>query len=237
MSLLKADCPRCKTASVTFDVLAQKSRGIVQADWVERFEVFAVCRHCHKPTIFSLDNKTYASRGQWKDPTGTVNYNGFVNDALEVRGHVSLKDMAADDPPEHLPDNIESVYREGATCLAVKCWNASAAMFRTCIDLATKGMLPPLEPSGEGPNAKIRRSLGLRMEWLFANGKLPPDLKDLAECIKEDGNDGAHEATLGENEALDIRDFTFHLLERLYTMPMRIELAAARRVERRGQPT
>jgi hypothetical protein len=104
-------------------------------------------------------------------------------------------------------------------------------MFRLVIDLSTKSLLPPAE---EPPNAKIRRSLGLRLEWMFDNGRLPSDLRELADCIKEDGNDGAHDGSLSKNEALDLRDFTFSLLERLYTIPKRVELAAARRNERRG---
>ncbi|WP_033180284.1 DUF4145 domain-containing protein [Rhizobium brockwellii] len=232
MSLLNSDCPRCRAKHVTFDVEAQKSRGIVESVWEERFEIFAVCRHCHRPTIFVVDNKTAGSEAAWRDVmSGVVKYTGYINDHFKVRGHVSLKDEDTDPPPEHVPEELEAVYREGATCVSVQCWNAAGAMFRLVIDMATKSLLPP---EGEPPVAKIRRSLGFRLEWLFQNGKLPTDLQELAECIKEDGNDGAHDGTLTQNEALDLRDFTYTLLERLYTAPKRLELAATRRRERRG---
>jgi hypothetical protein len=54
-------------------------------------------------------------------------------------------------------------------------------------------------------------------------------------CIKEDGNDGAHEGTLKKEDAEDILDFTVALLSRLYTEPERLRLAKLRRDKRRGE--
>ena len=83
-------------------------------------------------------------------------------------------------------------------------------------------------------NAKIRRSLGLRLPWLFAQGLLPVAVQELSACIKEDGNDGAHVGSLTQADAEDLMDFTIALLERLYTEPERLRLAQARRDSRRG---
>ena len=116
--------------------------------------------------------------------------------------------------------------------MAVCCYNASAAMFRLCIDLATKPLL--LDGSeGAQPNEKTKRDLGLRLQWLFANGRLPEPLRDLAACIREDANDGAHVGNLSAEDAADVADFTFIMLERLFTEPERVRQAAKRRVERR----
>jgi hypothetical protein len=90
------------------------------------------------------------------------------------------------------------------------------------------------ESDSNGLNAKIRRSLGLRLKWLFEQSLLPNALEDLSSCIKEDGNDGAHEGTLGKEDAEDILDFTFALLERMYTEPERLRLAKERREARRA---
>lgn len=221
VSLLTADCPRCGAKHVTFDVGAQKSRGIVRFEWSEQFEVFSVCRHCHKSTVFLVSNKIYDARGLWPDTkVGVVSYNGYINDFFDVDGYINIRDLAVDQPPDHVPDKISAIYSEASTCVAVQCWNAAGAMFRLAVDMATKSLLPP---EGEPPIAKIRRSLGFY------------DLQELAECIKEDGNDGAHDGSLTKNEALDLQEFTFNLLERLYTAPKKLELAAARRRERRGE--
>ncbi|EHS7043753.1 DUF4145 domain-containing protein [Escherichia coli] len=103
-------------------------------------------------------------------------------------------------------------------------------MFRLCLDYATKDLLPKGDTE---PNQKIRRSLGLRMNWLFDNQRLPETLRDLAECVKDDGNDGAHEGALDYAAAEDLEEFTYILLERLYTEPQRLAQAKERREDRR----
>jgi hypothetical protein len=152
---------------------------------------------------------------------------------MKVEGHISLKDEITEAPPEHLPPNIEAAFQEGAACLAIGCANAAGTMFRLCVDLATKPMLP--EGEVEGLNRGVRRNLGLRLPGLFDNGILPESLRDLSTCIKDDGNDGAHEGTLSNQDAADILDFTRVLLERIYTEPKRIELAKERRAARRSE--
>jgi len=77
-----------------------------------------------------------------------------------------------------VPPNIANVFREAATCLTVECWNAAGTMFRLCVDLATRPLLPKEEV--KGLNAKTRRDLGLRLPWLFDNDKLPPGLRELS---------------------------------------------------------
>lgn len=102
-------------------------------------------------------------------------------------------------------------------------------MYRLCLDIATKSLLPS---EGE-PNSKTRRSLGLRLSWLFDNGALAEDLKLLADCVQQDGNDGAHDGTLTKEDAQDLHDFCVEMLRRLYTEPARLKLAKDRREQRR----
>ena len=124
------------------------------------------------------------------------------------------------------------MFHEGVTCIAVGCYNAAGTMFRLCVDLTTKSMLPPKDTPGL--NTKTRCDLGLRLPWLFENGRLSEPLKDLSSCIKEDGNDGAHAGNLSEADASDLLDFSVALLERIYTEPERLQLAKERRDARRS---
>jgi hypothetical protein len=57
------------------------------------------------------------------------------------------------------------------------------------------------------------------------------EIEQFAAC--EDANDAVHNHPIGEAEANDILDFTVELLERLYTMPGRLQVNAARRLARR----
>lgn len=230
MPVLVAACPRCGSSKITFDVTSALPTNIMFG-WQTWYEVFAVCRLCERATIFEVAEREANDHYDLERDGGLLKVKAALNKYLEVKSFVGLKDMSRVSPPEHLPKNIEAVFKEGATCLAVGCWNAAGTMFRLCVDMATKPLLP--ETDADGLNSKIRRDLGLRLPWLFANGHLPLNLKDLATCIKNDGNDGAHEGTLSKADANDMLEFTTLLLERLFTEKKRLELAEARRTERR----
>lgn len=229
MAELVANCPRCGAKKITFDVLADKCRW-VEHDWLHVFESFCVCRECGKSTVFMLHQKDYDHRNFF-EKAGPSAVKGSLNGWLVEKGYVSLKDAAGVEPPEYLPENIQQIFNEGARCAAINCHNAAGTMFRLCVDLATQPLLP--DGDATGLNAKVRRDLGLRLPWLFDNGKLPGALRELSTCIKEDGNDGAHKGTLRKEDVDDLLDFTFQLLVRMFTEPRRLEIAKARRDERR----
>jgi Domain of unknown function (DUF4145) len=208
MAELVADCPRCGAKSITVDVTAFNFLRRDTFSGTSEYEAFGICRRCSKGTTFVIcggPDEPESIEGQ------------ALNEHFKVRGFINVKDLATVAPPEHVPPEIASVFREGATCLAVGCWNAAGTMFRLCVDLATRPMLPKEEV--QGLNAKTRRDLGLRLPWLFANGKLPAELHDLSTVIKEDGNDGAHQGTLIKEDAEDLLEFTTALLGRVFTEP------------------
>jgi len=228
MPELVANCPRCKAKEMTFDLLCYIPT-VVEYNWKHHAEVFCVCRACRRSTVFVLSQRDIKHEKHFED---LVKFPGAVNRIAEVDGYISLKDMGAQPPPEHLPQTVDAAFREGAACLSIACHNAAGTMFRLCIDLATRSMLP--EKETDGLNARTRRDLGLRLPWLFDNGLLPEILRELSSCIKDDGNDGAHQGTLTADDARDIFDFTYVLLDRIYTEPRRLELARERREARRS---
>lgn len=128
-----------------------------------------------------------------------------LKEVAEVVRPISPADLAVEEPPEFLPEHINSAYEEGAKCLAIGCYNAAATMFRLCLDYATKGLLP----DGSKGLRKNKEKPRLRMDWLFDNHLLPEALRELAECVKDDGNDGAHEGILDKAAAEDLEDFTY----------------------------
>ena len=231
MTELVSNCPRCGAKRITFDLTAANEIHR-RYNWQKRFEVFCVCRNCRQTTIFVIGQKEIRAT-EHIERLGPAGMDGSANNYFEVEGFISLKDFGRRSPPEHLPPDIKSAFEEGATCLAVNCYNAAGTMFRLCVDLATRALLPAQDSNGL--NAQIRRNLGLRLPWLFDNSKLPPNLRDLSTCIKNDGNDGAHAGTLTEKDAENLLDFTFLLLDRLCSEPERLRLAKMRR-ENRSDP-
>ena len=193
MSELVANCPRCGAKEMTFDLWHQLPLYVKYA-WQYWFEAFCVCRSCNKSTTFVLSQKDINDKDMIKN--GLANLPRAVNQYMTIEGYISLKDTATSKPPEYIPDNLDRVFREGAACMAIGCFNAAGTMFRLCIDLSTRAMLPGGEVEVEGLNSTVRRNLGLRLPWLFENKILPETLRELSSCVKDDGNDGAHEGTL-----------------------------------------
>jgi hypothetical protein len=138
MSLWTADCPRCGASKITFDVLAQLHFR-TEHGWQHWFEIYAVCRACKRGTIFILSQQTRASSENFiKEPEGLVHKKEVaLNHFFEDKGYIGLRHRAAQAPPDHLPPEIQKIVVEGATCLAVECWNAAGTMFRLCLDVAT----------------------------------------------------------------------------------------------------
>jgi len=226
------NCPRCSTQSITFDVYGLNHCGFHDSpihNKIRQYEFYCVCRQCNKTTIFI---------GTAKDPRADLTGLNIemAKYTLIAIAHISRPlspaDLSTTEPPDYLPPEIKEAYEEGAKCLAIGCYNAAGTMFRLCLDYATKQFLPDGE---DRPVSKIRRSLGLRMDWLFENRHIPLELRDLAECVKDDGNDGAHTGTLDKLAAEDIEEFTYLFLERLYTEPARLAEAKERRAKRRQE--
>lgn len=240
MPIIVTDCPRCDARNMTFDVQGfnflgrSKPTGNVPTPWQRRYELFCICGACRRATTFVVEQRS--------DNLGQVLHNSaaimtaFGAESLEIRfkvvGHINIRNMATQAPPEYLPDGIRDGFNEAATCLAVECWNAAGLMFRKCVDLATYGLLP--EEDTAGLNRHKRRNLAARLEWLFEQQLMPRDLETLSDCIREDGNDGAHGNPLKKEDAEDLLDFTTAVLERLYTEPKKLEQAKERREQRRS---
>jgi hypothetical protein len=234
MAEFVADCPRCRAKRSTLDVYS----SLVIAskyNWKHYLEIACVCRTCAKYSIMMVSRKSTSGFENVFGSVGTrnllVQYRGSINDIVEFEDVITLKDIEIEPPPDHLPQNIRNAVLEANRCLSSACWNASAAMYRLALDLATKSLLPA---NGE-PKPHVRRSLGLRLAWLFQNKMLSTELESLANCLKEDGNDGAHDGTLGSVDAEDIKDFTYLLLDRLYSEPARLAIAKERRLTRRNE--
>lgn len=224
MAELIYNCPRCGTQKTTFNLEAY--HWIEEVDfWQNIFEAYCVCRSCNKGTIFIVIENAHDSNF-----TKAVHEGANINQEVDILRYVNTRENSTDKPPEYLPNDINSIFEEAITCKSVECFNASASMFRLCLDKATQELLP--KENENGLNNSIRRSLGHRIEWLLKNSYLPKALEGLAQCIKDDGNDGAHEGTLGKEELEDLYDFTYILLERLYTEPKKLQLAKERREAR-----
>ena len=222
MSLLVENCPRCGARQHTFDVLASVPDTCSRMD--ERSEIFSRCRECKKATIFVIGLRKPVRPGTVVPVMTQAN----LNHTFTVTDFINQSHVGAESPPSHLPDAVRTAFEEAARAFAIGCWNAAGCMFRVSIDLATK----EIHSAKGGPD---RLPLSRRLSWLFDNGHIPSDLRDLATCINDDGNDAAHIAGLNKEDAEDLLDFSRELLRRIYTEPVRVKMANERRKRRRDK--
>lgn len=242
MSTFIFDCPSCSAKNSTFDV---DSIHGVESSRYTAWDLFSICRACSKSMVITatvkpeIYNPLYIHGQTIAESTKRVREQ--IIDVVD-RDDFHLNRVFADffyspvhfgqiTPPEYLPEKVRHIFNEATKCLSLNCFNASGAMFRLCLDIVTKDIVQKNE--GLGPTREDKKSIHTRLNWIFKHNLLNNALEDLSRCIKDDGNDGAHDGNLTNTEADDLLDFTYELLEQVYTQPERIRLAQIRRQERR----
>jgi hypothetical protein len=239
MPKLVADCPRCATQKMTFEVINVIDYGSEESrvEWVHRYEAVCLCAHCNGQSIFKLRDHNYEIVGKSLDRVKTFRDLKSLNDAVTVQGFVSLRDRPSTPCPDYVTDpSIKRAFDEASKCLAVGLPNAAGTMFRLCLDLSTEPLLPSPERDSEfpkPPNKQQRRDLGPRIQWLLDNHLFPPELAEPSDAIRNHGNDAAHRCEIDMTDAQDLCEFTVLVLERLFTMPGKLAESLRRREERR----
>lgn len=237
------NCNFCGSKKIRFDVLAttmHKENYHHQIHW----EAFSQCSHCKKGCVLVIQRGNNF-RDLYPQDYYSFDSNLCLNEKTNINDHFQVKKILVPPNkgqiicPQFVPENIKYIFTEATQCLAMDCFVASGAMFRLCLDLATKDLLQTWleenQTSVQQPNKDQRNKLANRIDFLIDQEKIPKRLKDLAHCIRHDGNDSAHDGTTGEDEALDCLDFTEALLTEIYTLPAQIKDAEKRRQERRSK--
>ena len=218
-----ADCPRCGAQRVAFVVCGNNRLSEPRdAEYSEgtsvKWEVYGICQACLDGAMFVVSPKAESTMG------GALAAPVHASYRYQVVGHITIRDGRPTQPPEHLRAEVKVAFEEAAKCRAVGCPNAAGAMFRLCLELATRKLLP---------EEMHKARLADKLKQLFAEGKLPQDLRPLSSVIKDDGNDATHHGTLDADAAADMEDFTIEILRKIYTEEGRAKAAQARRDKRR----
>lgn len=240
MSTFVFDCPCCSAQNSTFDVIDGQPKP--KEPKLSVWSIFSTCRACGNSCCITAVLKQQTVLGL------EISFN---QDSLRIR---SIKEFLSSKsdlssnfanfsyapvlpstamPPEHLPMEIETIFKEAAKCFSIGCYNAAGAMFRLCLDSVTKKIIEQNEALN--PTSNDKKTIHNRLVWIFKNNILPSSLEDLSRCIKDNGNDAAHDGNLTKEDAEDLLDFSYILLERVYTEPYRIAAAIQKRSERRSR--
>jgi Domain of unknown function (DUF4145) len=131
----------------------------------------------------------------------------FFDDALR-----QYPGVAPGNELEHLPPELEQLYREARMCCSVSAFTASV--------LASRKMLMNIAvQQGAKPGLKFIEYV----EYLAANGFIPPNGKGWVDHIRKKGNEATHEiALMGQPDAEELIAFTEMLLKFVYEFPSRV---------------
>ncbi|WP_426026656.1 DUF4145 domain-containing protein [Brevundimonas sp. TSRC1-1] len=112
--------------------------------------------------------------------------------------------------PSHTPVAVARRFIEGEDAYRRGSWNAAVAMYRSALDIATKGM--------EGVPAGL--TFYRRLEWLHDNHRITPDMRAWADRVRIEGNEALHDPEdFVEEDAKPLRLFTETFLKYSFELP------------------
>ena len=106
MSELVADCPRCGSRRITFDV-TQEHKYAIHYSWQNCYEAFCICQHCRRSTVFFLHQDVNVDT---IGKHGILKLDVSVNRFMRVEGFVNISNVATADPAEHVPEDIKATF-------------------------------------------------------------------------------------------------------------------------------
>jgi hypothetical protein len=212
-AFVKRDCIRCGTAKVQLTAVGFAMTGYNNA------EMAFCCNNCGLLSIYCVRSETNLNE--------SINFDSTRFASCDEEPVLNTVDL----PPLHvdIPQRIADIFQQAAKALRLQMFDASGAMFRKTIDVATKHIFQnDTRLAGRNPADALR----VRIRALGELKILEEDIVELADVAAVDGNDAAHDMdpyTAGEAEALE--ELTTDLMDRLFVRPARIARVKAKQVE------
>ena len=203
MAELVYNCPHCGTSKIAFE--CHGSQGLIDRG-LYIWNTLFVCRNCREGIVAKFS--TARTTSSPKDCSGDPRNAGFNLDAV----HPSPIQLEA---PAHVPSDLAKEYVEGLENLRENKLTSAGMMFRRVLDIATKSLAPD----------KKDGTLYNRIVHLEKSGKITPELRDLADRIRLDGNEAVHEENFDVTKVTQLQEFTYLFLLYTFSLPKLVELA------------
>lgn len=202
MAILRRDCPHCPAEHVAFQLRWNEPvpRGLAH-----RFNCVAICGACGKPICFQA---TYKTSGTSTKP---LSIDGDIEPAFTV-GNTWPSRTPSTAPP-HTPTSVRNRFIEGENAYARHSWNAAVAMYRSALDIASKGM-----------DGVPRGTFYQRLQWLHENHRITPEIRSWADHVRVEGNEALHDPDdFEEEDARPLRLFTEMFLRYVFELPGEVQ--------------
>lgn len=129
-----------------------------------------------------------------------------------ILGGTITPELAPGNEVNHLPEQVEKIYREARNCMSVSAYTASV--------LASRKLLMNIAVS-QGANENLR--FIEYVDYLAENGYVPPNGRGWVDHIRRKGNEATHEIQVMEHsDATDLISFSEMLLKFIYEFPAQI---------------
>jgi hypothetical protein len=128
------------------------------------------------------------------------------------RGRIQVPGPIPGNTVAHLPNELEALYKEARNCVSVSAHTASVL---TCRKLLMNIAVQQGAPEG-------RRFIEY-VEYLAANGFVPPNGQGWVDHIRRKGNEATHEISLmSQEDAEQLISFAEMLMKFIYEFPNKI---------------
>jgi hypothetical protein len=198
MTVIIRNCPHCPAENSSFQITWNAPLPSGGNLW----NCAATCGACNGPICFRAAPMNQGLTGH--PPTNqpsNIEPNYKVSEIRPTR-----KEPTA---PPHTPSSVKARFLEGEDAFNRRKWNSAVAMYRSALDIATKGMTGV--PTG---------TFFKRLEWLHQNHGITPDIKAWADHVRVEGNAALHDPEeFAENDAKSLRFFTEMFLRYVFELP------------------
>jgi hypothetical protein len=199
MGTLRRNCPHCPAEHVAFDV---HWADVVPNANIRMLNCSAVCGACSKPICFVAI------------PTSSNNNTSPKAHSGDIELHWTIREVwpkvASPSAPPFTPDSVKKRFLEGEDAFKRNNWNSAVAMYRSALDIATKGM----------PGVPVNKNFFERLEWLHQNHMITPDIRSWADHVRVEGNAALHDPEDFDGEdAKPLRFFTEMFLRYVFELP------------------
>lgn len=190
------NCPHCPAEHSAFRLTwSARHSGVSKAECC-----VAVCGACGGPIAFVAFEHTGGSN--------PAQHNGNIEPHWRVSTIWPTREAPA--APAHTPPSVKARFEDGEDAFSRLRWNSAVAMYRSALDIATKGMEGV--PSGE--------TFFARLKWLHDNHAITPDIHEWATKVRVEGNAALHDPEqFSEDDAKALRFFTEMFLRYVFELP------------------
>lgn len=206
MATLSAPCPHCNHDKSLFESVWNSYPKDGKA------QVYLTCIHCGKGIGIIAEMRRSAAQPS--------EYRGNIEDFYKITSFWPLPRMA--NAPEYTPKPVATRFLDGEDAFSRGRWTSAVAMYRSALDIATKGM----------PDVPMGKTFFERLQWLHREGKITQDIKDWADQVRVEGNGALHDPEeFSEGDATTLRFFTEMFLRYVFELPGKVQAFQSQKEE------